>query len=109
MDTSRSLLILCACPDHDSALAIADALLKLNFAACVTIQDQATSLYRWQGKIERATESLLAIKTTVSRYKDVEAAILQRHPYQLPEIIGIPIIQGLTNYLTWIEQCTELS
>jgi periplasmic divalent cation tolerance protein len=60
------------------------------------------SIYRWQGAVEEATETPLIIKTTQSRYAELEAAIAAAHPYQLPEIVVIPIVAGLPQYLDWI-------
>jgi periplasmic divalent cation tolerance protein len=106
---SNSLLIICTCPNENTAQDIANHLVKMNLAACVTIQPQATSIYRWQDKIEQANEFVLLIKTTVVRYEKLEAAIIARHPYDVPEIIAVPIQYGSTAYLTWVEQCTDIS
>ena len=106
---SNHLLIFCTCPDHATAHTIANYLVETNLAACVTIQPQATSVYRWQGNIEQANEHLLLIKTTTARYTELEQAITSKHPYAIPEIIAVPIQHGLESYLTWIEQCTNTS
>jgi len=66
-------------------------------------------VYRWQGRVEQAEECLLLIKTSATRYQDLEDAIRVRHPYEVPEIIAVPIEQGLTAYLSWVEQCTNAS
>lgn len=98
-------IILCTCPDHQTAETIARLLVERNLAACVNILPGLTSYYRWQGQIESAQELLLLIKTNSGRYPAVETAILENHPYELPEIIAIPVDQGLPDYLHWIDSC----
>lgn len=98
-------IILCTCPDHQTAEKIARLLIERNLAACVNILPGLTSYYRWQGQIESAQELLLLIKSNSGRYSSVEAAILENHPYELPEIIAIPVDQGLPDYLHWIDSC----
>lgn len=106
MDT-KTLIVLCSCPDQESAERIANHLVENRLAACVNISSQVRSVYRWQGEIEQADEYMLSIKTTASSYDELELAILSIHPYELPEIVAIPIVTGLQNYLGWINQCTK--
>ena len=101
------LLIYCTCPDREHADRIAGHLVSERLAACVTIMAPTVSVYTWQGKLETAEEHLLLIKTSQSRYAELEQAILSVHPYELPEIIAVPIEQGLPAYLHWIDECTE--
>ena len=101
------LLTLCTAPDRETALSLAEHLVKRGLAACVNISTPITSVYRWQGKVESADETLLLIKTTQQQYSALEAAILALHPYELPEIIAVPVAQGLPGYLDWVEQCTK--
>ncbi len=103
---AEHLLVLTTYPDHDQALEAAGALVQARLAACVNVQPQMTSVYEWQGAIQRATEQLLLIKTTAQRYPALEAALRARHPYELPEIIAVPITQGWHEYLAWIEAQT---
>lgn len=98
-------LILNTCPDQPVAQKLARLLLEQNLAACVNIVPGLTSVYRWQGQIESASECLLLIKTSADRYSAVEACLRLHHPYELPEIIAVPIDQGLTDYLHWIDSC----
>lgn len=100
------LLILCTCPDEATAQIIADQLVDQQLAACVNILPGLTSVYQWQGKRETAQEHLLLIKTTNEAYQTLEQTITELHPYELPEVIAVPISQGLGGYLQWIEQQT---
>jgi periplasmic divalent cation tolerance protein len=97
------LLIYCTCPDPATARRIADALVDRRLAACVNILPGLTSVYRWQGRVESADEALMMIKTTAPAYAAVEAAIQSLHPYELPEIIAVPLQAGLPGYLNWID------
>lgn len=101
------ILILSTCPDADVAGAIAQALLAGRLVACVNIVTGVASHFRWQGAIHRADEHLLIIKTARDRYPEVETKIRSMHPYELPEIIAVPIAQGLAEYLAWIDQETR--
>jgi periplasmic divalent cation tolerance protein len=75
-------------------------------AACVQITGPATSVYRWQGKVESSQEWLCIIKTQASGYPAVEAAIRELHTYQVPEIVAVPIVAGSAEYLAWLRQET---
>ena len=97
-----TLLVLTNCPDEESANAIALALVEERLAACVNILPRVQSVYRWQGTVESATEIPLFIKSTATNYPALEAAIRNRHPYQVPEIIALPVERGLPAYLDWI-------
>ena len=98
----ETLLVLTNCPDEATANAIALALVEEKFAACVNILPRVQSVYRWQGAVESASEIPLLIKSTVGRYAELEAAIRARHPYDVREIIALPITQGLPAYLNWV-------
>jgi len=98
----NTLLVLTNCPDEESANAIALALVEERLAACVNILPRVQSVYRWQGAVESATEIPLFIKSTATNYPALEAAIRDRHPYQVPEIIALPVERGLPAYLDWI-------
>lgn len=99
---ATALLVLCNTPDADCAAQIAQTLVERRLAACVNILAPCQSVYRWQGKIEHATEVPLLIKTTVARYAGLEVALRTLHPYDVPEIIALPIAAGLPAYLDWI-------
>ena len=96
------LLVLTQVPDRACAEAMASALIEARLAACVSIGAPVDSLYHWRGKIETAKETPIAVKTSVARYPEVEAAIRARHPYELPEILAVPVSCGLAPYLGWV-------
>ena len=96
------LLVLTTMPDRTSAQGLARLLVDQQLAACVNCLPGVKSVYRWHGVVEEAEEVQLLIKTTRSRYAELEAAILAAHPYQLPEIIALPVVGGLPAYLDWI-------
>lgn len=99
-------LVLCTCPDQTSAQAIAEQLIDQRLAACVNIVPGITSIYQWQGKRETAQEHLLLIKTSIEAYNALEQTLTDLHPYELPEIITVPIERGLNTYLNWISEQT---
>jgi periplasmic divalent cation tolerance protein len=98
----QTLLVFTNLPDEASAQALATDLVTERLAACVNVLAPCRSTYRWQGAIESALEIPLLIKTTTERYAALEAAIRAGHPYELPEIIAVPIAHGLPEYLTWV-------
>lgn len=104
----QTLLVLTNLPDQASARALAATLVTERLAACVNVLAPCRSIYRWQGAIESAEETPLLIKTTSERYAALEAAIRARHPYELPEIIAVPIAQGLPEYLGWVAAETQV-
>lgn len=104
---TEALLVLTNCPDQATADRIALALVENGLAACVNRLTPAESIYRWQGAVERATECPLLIKTTRERYGELEQAIRALHPYEVPEIIAVPIVAGLAAYLRWVGEVTQ--
>ncbi len=82
---------------------LAKRLVSSRLAACVNILPGLTSVYEWKGEVERDSELLLLAKTTEARYPALENALRQAHPYELPEIVCVPIVAGLSGYLEWIE------
>ena len=101
------LLVVCTCPTTSAAAAIATALLEERVAACVNQVPGIKSMYRWEGRIEHDDEVLLLIKTTRQMYPRVEQTIGKLHPYELPEIIGVPLTAGSEAYLHWIKNATN--
>ena len=100
----ETLLVLTNLPDTASAQTLATNLIEQHLAACVNILAPCRSVYRWQGKIEISEEVPLLIKTTADRYAALEAAIIAQHPYELPEIVAVPVSAGLPAYLDWVSQ-----
>ncbi len=103
----QALVVLTNVPDAHAAQALARQLVEQKLAACVNSLPAVRSIYRWQGVIEEATEVTLLIKTVRARYAELEAAIKAAHPYDVPEIIALPISECLPAYLGWIVQETK--
>lgn len=99
MDT---LIVMTHLPDAAAARALAGHLVEARLAACVNILAPCRSVYRWQGRIEDSAETPLLVKTTAERYATLEAAIRAHHPYELPDIVAVPIAHGLPDYLAWV-------
>ena len=93
-------------PSVEEADRIGAALVEERLAACVNIVPGLHSVYRWQGAVEHAGEVPLLIKTTAARYDALQAAIRELHPYEVPEIIALPITHGLPAYLNWVAEET---
>jgi periplasmic divalent cation tolerance protein len=96
------LLVVTHCPDEECANAIALATVEAKLAACVNILPRVQSVYRWHDKVESASEIPLTFKSTTVMYSALEAKIRELHPYDLPEIIALPLSQGLPAYLQWV-------
>jgi len=94
---------------QEDARRIADVLVEKRLAACVQIVGPVTSVYRWQGKVESAQEWQCQIKTRQALLDDVADAIREIHPYDVPEIVAIPIVAGSREYLVWLEEQTGAS
>ena len=105
----QCVIVLNTCPDKETATSVASALIQQRLAACVNILPGLTSIFHWQGQIESGEEVLLLIKTTQTAYDAVQATICDIHPYELPEIIAVPINAGLPAYLAWIATNVESS
>ncbi|MGH8674963.1 MAG: divalent-cation tolerance protein CutA [Burkholderiales bacterium] len=98
----KPLLVLTNLPDRAAAESLADALIAERLAACVNILAPCRSVYRWKGAVQHDEEHPVLIKTTEERYAALEQAIRARHPYELPEIVAVPIERGLAAYLDWV-------
>jgi len=103
------LLVITNLPDAPAAARLAQHLIDERAAACVNQLAPCTSTYRWQGKIESAAEVTLLIKTTRAAYPRLEKLISMAHPYELPEIIAVPVTAGLPAYLNWIDNETIIT
>ena len=105
-----AMIVITNVPSREVALDIARMLIERRLAACVNLLAECTSVYRWQGKLETAREIPLLIKTRADIYDEVEAAVRSLHPYELPEILAVPVERGLPDYLEWVntETVTEI-
>jgi periplasmic divalent cation tolerance protein len=98
----QKLLVLTNLPDRAAAERLADLLVGQRLAACVNILAPCRSVYRWEGEVQHDEEHPVLIKTTAERYPALESALRSGHPYELPEIIAVPIERGLPAYLDWV-------
>lgn len=107
--SSNILLVFCTCPDENVAETLAITLVERKLAACVNINKGMQSVYRWQDKIHQDREVLLMIKTTENCWNKLEQTLLELHPYDVPEIIAMPIVAGSKDYLSWVGEnvCTD--
>jgi periplasmic divalent cation tolerance protein len=104
-----ALLVLSTCPDANTAQRLARTLVEARLAACVSLVGPVTSIYRWRDAVETTGETLLLIKTAAERYAGLEEALRAMHPYEVPEIVAVPVERGLSNYLDWVRSCTDVS
>lgn len=102
MTATSACIVLCACPSPEVATAIASTVVSERLAACVNRIDGMRSLFHWQGALEQADESLLLLKTTIARYPALEARVRQLHPYEVAEILALPLLAGSAPYLDWL-------
>lgn len=97
-----AIVVFCTAPSEEVAERIARALLDARCVACVSLTVGVRSLYRWRGAVEDAREAQLLIKTRRARFDDVQRVIRAEHPYEVPEIIAVPVVAGDADYLAWI-------
>jgi periplasmic divalent cation tolerance protein len=104
---SPFIIVLVTCGSEEEGGRIGHALVEERMAACVNLISPVRSIYRWEDKIWDEREWLLVIKTQRSRFKDVEAKVKSLHSYSVPEIISLPIVEGSSPYLQWLEDMTR--
>ncbi len=97
------VLVLSTCSSSDEARKVARALLEKRLAACVQVSGAMASVYRWQGKVEEATEHWVVIKTSRALVDSVRQELEKLHSYEVPEMIALPIVDGSPNYLNWLD------
>ncbi|HQZ16774.1 MAG TPA: divalent-cation tolerance protein CutA [Vicinamibacteria bacterium] len=102
----EAIVVLCTVPADFDAERLARELVERSLAACVQIGPGVTSVYRWQGALEKSAEKILLIKSRTGLFGALEAAIKARHPYQVPEIIALPVSDGHAPYLEWLAAST---
>jgi len=96
------LIVLCTCPDLATAQRLAAGVVERRLAACVNIVPGIRSIYRWQGRVQEGDEVLILVKTTRLAYPELEAWLLEAHPYDVPEVLAVPVQQGSADYLDWV-------
>ncbi|BCV67959.1 divalent-cation tolerance protein CutA [Shewanella carassii] len=106
--SQQVLLVFCSCPDTDSAKSLAATLVRESLVACAQVSQNVDSFYVWQGELCQEAEVSLQLKCLASAYPKLEQRILELHPYEVPEIIAVPISHGLPAYLDWIKDNTKL-
>jgi periplasmic divalent cation tolerance protein len=96
------ILCLCTVPDGATGRRIAHHLVETGIAACVNRIPGLVSVYRWETEVQEDDEELLLVKTRADRLEALANAIRQLHPYELPEVVAVPLTGGLEDYLDWI-------
>jgi len=102
VEPPEPIVVLTTCPDETAAARIARALVESGLAACVTRVGPVHSTYRWQEAILDEPEVLLVIKSVSTRYPELEMRLKSLHPYEVPEIIALPVTAGSAEYLSWL-------
>ncbi|HLS05466.1 MAG TPA: divalent-cation tolerance protein CutA [Wenzhouxiangella sp.] len=100
-------VVMTTCPDAASAEQLARVLVESRLAACVSLGPEITSVYPWQGRIEREREISLTINTTRGRVDELKKQLVANHPYDVPELLVVPVVEGLDTYLNWIRDWTQ--
>src|SRR3712207_1577537 len=100
------LLAVSTFPNAETATRIARQLVTEKLAACANIGAPVQSIYRWQGKIEEAQETMVFFKTTAAQFGEFQSRLRSLHPYDVPEVIGFRVADGLPDYLQWVAECT---
>lgn len=101
------ILVLTMLPNADAAVEVAKAVVNEKLAACGNILPAVRSIYRWKGKVEDANEVLLLLKTRSEHFDRIRARILELHPYEVPEVLALPVEQGYYPYLEWLTRETS--
>lgn len=104
MSNPSTLVVFSTFPDAETAARIARTLVEEQLAACVNVVQTVRSIYRWEGKVCDEAETLAVIKTTAERYAALSARIIELHPYQVPEVIALPLADGHPPYLAWLAE-----
>ena len=103
-DEKAEIAVLLSTCSPDAAARLAAFLVEGRYAACVNIVPGVESIYRWEGKVERGAESLLIVKCAAGRVAEVTAALVEEHPYDLPEVIALPVAGGSEGYRRWVPE-----
>jgi len=101
------IVVFVTCSSEEEALKISQSLVEEHLAACINLFSPVRSIYRWEGKIWDEKEWILFIKTQKERFEEVERKVKSLHSYSVPEIIGLPIVEGASSYLNWLAEMTK--
>ncbi len=102
------IIVLITTPNQETSEMIANTLLEKKLAACVNLVGPILSFYTWEGDINRDEEMLLIVKSRAELFEsELIPAVQAVHPYEVPEIIALPILMGSANYLAWIDDVTQ--
>ena len=104
---SEFIVVLVTCGSEEEAVKIANVLVEERLAACVNLISPVRSIYRWEGKVWDEKEWILFIKTQKERFEELERKVKSLHSYSVPEIIGLPIVEGADSYLKWLEEMIQ--
>jgi periplasmic divalent cation tolerance protein len=106
-DATRALLLLVTVPSAEKAAEMARQLVSERLAACGNVLSGLQSIYRWEGKVQEDKEALLLLKTTRARFEALRDRVLALHPYEVPEVLALPVVLGSERYLRWIAESVE--
>ena len=101
------IIVFITVPDFEVGKRIGDILIEEKLAACVNITSEIKSIYLWKGDIEHDSEHLLIVKTRKDKFECLENRIKEIHPYEVPEIVAVPVISGSKDYLSWIDETLD--
>lgn len=104
-----AILVLCTSPNEGVATLLARQLIESRLAACVNLTPDVRSIYLWQGKVEESQECQMVIKTRASLFAPLRRFIRQHHPYEIPEIVALPVADIDDDYLAWLQEVTDVS
>ena len=102
------MVVMCSCPDEAVAQQLASDLVRLRLAACVNIVPKIRSIYRWRNEVQDEGEALMIMKTTRVAYAELQSWLQQNHPYDVPEVLALPVRAGSADYLDWVLNETEM-
>jgi len=105
--TTEYIIVFITARDEDEAVRISRTIVEESLAACVNIIKTVRSIYRWQGRVEDEQEVLMIAKTKRALFERLQMRVKKLHSYSVPEIIGLPVIEGSKEYLEWLGQETE--
>ena len=105
MSEHSYLIVFVTAPSREVAGAIATESLEARLVACASLVPGVVSVYRWRGAIEESSETLILMKTRSDKLQKLKGLIVSLHPYEVPEIVASPIVDGNPEYLKWIDEC----